>query len=87
MLKKIYDKYNLNKVCYSNDKDNYFDSVISFHRDYNPFFGKSIIIFYDYGNSNLRKQILNETPPPNEEFKIINDSFIYRLNRKPALGE
>lgn len=86
-LKRLYSQYNLNRICYSKDKDIFFDSVISFRREYNPFFGKSIIVIYDYGNSNLRKQILNDTSPEGIEYKIINDFFLYRLNRKPAFGE
>ena len=86
-LKRLYAQYNLNRICYSKDKDNFFDSVISFRRDYNPFFGKSIMVIYDYGNSNLRKQILNGTSPEGIEYKIINDFFLYRVNKKPAFGE
>lgn len=86
-LKHFFSKYDLKNLCYSKEKDNYFDSLISFHRDYNPFGGKSIMVFYDFGRSKLRSQIIEGTLPDNAKYGIINDLFIYRVNRRPAFGE
>lgn len=87
LLKKFMEKYELKRICFSRLNNEYFDSVITFHKDYTPFMGKAVIISYDFGKSGLREKIRNGSKLKDEDVKIMNDLYLYRVKSKPAFGE
>lgn len=87
LLTKFMEKYELKRICFSLLNNEYFDSVITFHKDYTPFMGKAVIISYDFGTSGLRKKIRNGNKLKDEDVKIINDFYLYRVKSKPSFGE
>jgi hypothetical protein len=80
-------KYDLTRICFHKDKQNYYDSVITFHKNYNPVLGSSVTINYDFGKSKLRDRIKSGEKLPDLAASIINDKYIYLLKPRPALGE
>jgi hypothetical protein len=87
LLSSFMNKYDLNRICFYKDKQNYYDSVITFHKNYNPILGSSITINYDFGDSKLRSRIKAGEKLLNETAYIINDKYIYLLDSRPAFGE
>jgi hypothetical protein len=80
-------KYDLTRICSSSFNDQFFDTTISFHKDYAPFFGNAIVIFYDFGKSGYRDMTIHGKMRNDERVKIINDKYLYRVRTKPAFGE
>ncbi|HEU5290668.1 MAG TPA: hypothetical protein VFU05_08515 [Cyclobacteriaceae bacterium] len=70
----------------STRNDQLYDKAITFHRNFNPIFGKADVIYYDFGKSGLRNNIAAGTKTKDEKLKPINSSFIYALYSKPAFG-
>jgi hypothetical protein len=87
LLSFFMNKYDLSRICFHKDKQNYYDSVITFHKNYNPILGPSITINYDFGNSKLRGRIRAGEKLPNLAASIVNDKYIYLVNSRPAFGE
>ena len=87
LVKNFMKKYELKKICYTRIGTEYFDSVVTFHKDYTPFMEKAIIISYDFGKSGLRERAKNGNKLKDENVKIMNDLYLYRLRLKPAFGE
>ena len=87
LLLSFMTRYDLDRICFHKDKKDYFDSVIVFHKNYNPILGSSITINYDFGNSKLRKEIMAGDKFRNQTISIINDKYIFMSNSKPAFGE
>ncbi|HEX8041249.1 MAG TPA: hypothetical protein VF490_19005 [Chryseosolibacter sp.] len=80
------EKYRLKRICISGRGDHLRDTAITFHRDFNPMFGKADVIYYDFGKSNLRDHIKAGTRRKDEKLKLINGSFLYALYSRPAFG-
>lgn len=80
-------KYDLKKICVTERSDEYFNHMISFHKEFNPFFGKADVVYFDYGSSEFRNMVSEGIARKDERVKIINDYFIYSLRLKPAFGE
>ena len=87
LLSSFMHKYDLNRICFHKDKQNYYDSVITFHKNYNPILGSSITINCDFGNSQLRDKIKAGEKFLNQTTSIINDKYIYLSSSKPAFAE
>ena len=89
------NKFDLDRICMDKGNDNYYDSVIIFHKDYNPIIGNAKTIEYDFGKSPIRKAIntnsLKNTKGikinKGEKYKIIDSVFIYFVDRHPAFGQ
>jgi hypothetical protein len=86
-IKGFMKKYDLKRICYTKYNNDFFDSVISFHKDHPPFFGNAVVITYDFGKSALRDMTNQNVKLKGEKVKIINDMFLYRLRSRPAFGE
>lgn len=80
-------KFDLDRICFTQDKKPYFDSVITFHKNYAPFFGKAITVRYDFGRSGFRDSITLGSVFKDGSSKVINELFLYSLNSKPVFGE
>lgn len=80
-------KYDLSRICFSRLNNEFFDSVITFHKVFKPFLGNAVIITYDFGKSKLREDVKKGIHPKNEKVKIINDFYLYRVKSNPELGE
>lgn len=80
-------KYDLSRICFSRLNNAFFDSVITFHKVFQPFLGKAVIITYDFGKSRLRENVKKGMQPKNENVKIINDFYLYRVKSNPEFGE
>lgn len=87
ILKKFMLNYQLKRICFSKIDNNYFDSTVTFHKEYSPLTGKAVIITYDFGKSNLRKRIMQGDKLKAENVKIIDTLFLYRIKNKPSFGE
>jgi hypothetical protein len=82
------NKYNIDRITFQERNDNFYHSVIIFHKDYNPIIGKSKTIDFDFGVSPLRNRIENgQSKEGSYSLKIINADFIYSVNKKPSFGE
>lgn len=86
-LVKFMRKFDLKRICFSKYQNDFFDSVITFHKDFNPILGKAVIITYDFDNSELRNRVKKGEGIKDEKVKIINSLYLYRLKLKPAFGE
>jgi hypothetical protein len=86
-IKAFMKKYDLKRICFSKYDNKFFNSVISFHKDYSPFFGKAIVITYDFGKSGLRDIINRKVELRDERVKIINSMYLYRVRYRPSFGE
>lgn len=86
-LNSLMQKYEFKRICFSKNKTQYFDSVITFHKDFSPWFGKAIVVTYDFGKSGLRKLTKKGVALKNEEVRVINDLYLYQIRSKPAFGE
>jgi hypothetical protein len=86
-IKDFMKKYDLKRICFSQHNDEFFDSVISFHKDYSPFFGKAVVITYDFGKSGLRDMTNLKIELKDEKVSIINDMYLYRIRSRPSFGE
>lgn len=86
-LSNFMREYQLKRICFSRRKDQYFDSVITFHKDFSPMFGKAVVVTYDFGKSGLRELTNKGGKLKDEEVKIINDFYLYRVRARPAFGE
>lgn len=86
-IKDFMKKYDLKRICFTKYNNDFFDSVISFHKDHSPFFDKAIVITCDFGKSALRDMTNRNVELKNEKVKIINGMFLYRLRSRPAFGE
>ena len=86
LSKELMEEYGLKKICVSGRRDHVGDTAITFHRDFNPMFGKADVVYYDFGKSNLRDHIKAGTRRKDEKLKLINSSFLYALYSKPAFG-
>lgn len=80
-------EYDLTRICFSRLNNQFFDSVITFHKDFTSFLGKAVIITYDFGKSKLREDVKKGIQPKNENVKIINDFYLFRVKSNPELGE
>lgn len=81
-------KFNIDKITLEKRNDNFYNNVISFHKDYNPITGSSKTVDFDFGISPLRHRI--EQGIKKERgylLKIINADFIYSVNKNPSFGE
>jgi hypothetical protein len=87
LLSSFMNKYDLNRICFHKDKQDYYDSVIILHKNYNPILGSSITINYDFGHSKLRDRIKAGEKFLNQTSSIISDKYIYLSNSSPAFGE
>jgi hypothetical protein len=87
LLVNFFRRYGLTKICISRQFDKYFDSVIVFHRDYTPFFGKAITINCNFGKSGLRDSIEAGIGINGIKAKTINDKYVYIVKKNPAFGE
>jgi hypothetical protein len=87
LIGNFMNKYDLTRICFSKYNNEFFDSAITFHKEHTPFFGKAIIVTYDFGKSGLRDLIDQERRIKDEKVKVINNEFIYRVRPKPAFGE
>jgi hypothetical protein len=87
LIRRLMIVYNLKRICFSRLNNEFFDSVITFHKDYNPLFGKRIIISYDWGKSEVRDKTKEGNQPKDEKIKIVNNVYLYRIKAKPAFGE
>ena len=87
LVRDLMSKYNLNRICLTKYNNEFFDSAITFHKDYAPFFGKAIVITYDFGKSRLRDLTNQGNEVKDEKVKIINSKFLYRVRSKPSFGE
>ncbi|GGP06308.1 hypothetical protein GCM10010992_26000 [Cloacibacterium rupense] len=88
LIQNYMKKYNFDRICLEERNDNYFKTVIIFHKSYNPILGKSIVIQYDFGESPLRTRIRDGVKKENTYYSTIIDSlYIYSENKKPAFGE
>lgn len=87
LLKRFMKKYELKRICFSRLNNEYFDSVISFHKDFIPFMDKAVVISYDFGKSGLREKTKNGSKLKNENVRIMNELYLYRVRSKPAFGE
>jgi hypothetical protein len=87
ILKKFMLDYHLKRICFTKANNSFFDSVITFHKQYSPLTGKAVIITYDFGRSSLRDTIMKGGKLKDEEIKIINALYLYRVKNKPSFGE
>lgn len=86
-LKKFMLNYQLKRICLNKVGNDFFDSVITFHKEYPPLTGKAVVITCDFGKSNLRERIMRGDKLKDEEVKIIDALFLYRVKSKPSFGE
>lgn len=87
LLSSFMSKYDLDRICFHKDKQNYYDSVITFHKNYNPILGAAVTINYDFGNSKIRNKINAGEKFPHQTALIIDGKYIYLANSSPAFGE
>lgn len=88
VLIEFMDKYSLDRICLEERNDNFYNSVITFHKNYNPILGKSKTIDFDFGKSPIRDRIvLGKKKEGNYSIRIIDSLFIYSINKNPAFGE
>jgi hypothetical protein len=79
-------RYKFDQICFYKNMNSYFDSVIIFHKSYNPFFGHAITINYDFTESDMREKIKAGEKFQNRKTRIVNARYIYISNSKPAFG-
>lgn len=77
---------NLSRIYYRVKDESFPSGAVSFHRDYNPFFGKARVAYYDFGASKLREELNTGMIRRTEKGYIVNDSLIYMIYRKPGFG-
>jgi hypothetical protein len=87
LICKFMRKYDLTRICLKKYNKEFYDSAINFNKDHIPFFGKSIIITYDFGKSQLRDLANHGKQLKDEKIFIINDKYLYRVRSKPSFGE
>lgn len=87
LLIGLIKKFDLKRICFWRYDDGSNDSAITFHRDYNPFFGKAVVVVYDFGKSELRDKVKAGIKKEDEKIVIINDLFLYVIKSRPAFGE
>ncbi|MEN2402531.1 hypothetical protein GKZ90_0022260 [Flavobacterium sp. MC2016-06] len=81
-------KYDIDRITRQKRNDNFYNNVIIFHKDYNPIMGKSKTIDFDFGVSPLRSRIQKGIKKDGGCYlKIIDENFIYSVNKNPSFGE
>lgn len=82
---KILKTFRIDRICLEKRNDEWYNNVIVFHKSYNPLFGSSKTIEYDFGESPLRNSLKKDNE---KDFSIIMDSnFIYSIDKNPAFKE
>ena len=88
VLVNFMNKFDIDRITLQKRNDNYFNNVIIFHKDYNPILGRSKTIDFDFGISPLRSRIEKGVIREGGcSLKIINNEFIYSVNKNPSFGE
>lgn len=81
-------KFDIDRITFEKRNDNFYNNVISFHKDYNPILGKSKTVDFDFSASPLRDRIVQGIKKEGRySLKIINRDFIYSVNKNPSFGE
>ena len=88
LLNHFMKKFDIDRITLEKRHDNFYNQVIVFHKDYNPITGSSKRINYDFGVSPIRDNIkIDVKKSMYRDFKIIDSSFIYYVNKRPSFGE
>lgn len=87
-LIEFMNKYDIDRICLEKQNNEFYSTVIIFHKEYNPITGISKTVDYDYGKSRSRDKILlGEKKIGGTYNKIIDSVFIYSIDKSPSFGQ
>ena len=87
-LIEFMNKYDLDRICLEKQNNEFYSTVIIFHKEYNPIMGSSRTIDYDYGKSSNRNKILQGEKKIGGTYnKIIDSVLIYSIDKTPSFGQ
>lgn len=88
LLISFMKKYDIDRITMDKRQDKFYNNVIIFHKNYNPILGSSKRINYDFGSSPIRDSLeLEKKKVGGCTYKIIDNNFIYCINKRPSFGE